>query len=153
VVVLCHLGGSRAGNALAFFRPSRTDAWCWCLSVWSCSGWASLSACVLSPYVYLQMPRSSSCPSLTTNMYARLFPSLPTLRNLEVGEARDGDPDLLPMVPIQWLGIACPHGIFLTTVSTRYVSTLICTCHPSFYHCKNYCVVPLLCWVLVFLLC
>jgi hypothetical protein len=30
---------------------------------------------------------------------------------------------------------------------------ILCTCHPSFYHCKNYCVVPLLFWVLVFLLC
>ena len=27
---------------------------------------------------------------------------------------------------------------------------LLCTCHPSFCHCKNYCVVPLLFWVLVF---
>jgi hypothetical protein len=27
---------------------------------------------------------------------------------------------------------------------------LLCTCHPSFCHCKNYYVVPLLFWVLVF---
>jgi hypothetical protein len=40
-VVLCRLGGSRAGKALAFSRPSRTDARCRCLSVWSFSGWAS----------------------------------------------------------------------------------------------------------------
>jgi hypothetical protein len=26
MVLLCHLGGSRAGKALAFSRPSRTDA-------------------------------------------------------------------------------------------------------------------------------
>jgi hypothetical protein len=70
-VVLCLLGGSRSGKALAFSRPSRTDAWCRCLSVWSCFGWASFSTCVLSPYMYLavyylcrlQMPMSSSCPS------------------------------------------------------------------------------------------
>jgi hypothetical protein len=51
VVMLCRFGGSRAGNTLAFSRPSRIDAWCGCLSVWSCSGWASFSACVLSPYI------------------------------------------------------------------------------------------------------
>jgi hypothetical protein len=47
------------------------------------------SACVLSPYMYLavyylfrlQMPRSLLCPSSITNMYARLFSSLPALRN------------------------------------------------------------------------
>jgi hypothetical protein len=50
-MVLCHYGGSRAGKTLAFSRPSRTDAWCGCLSVWSCSGWASFSAYVLSPYI------------------------------------------------------------------------------------------------------
>jgi hypothetical protein len=50
-VVLCRFGGSRAGKILAFSRPSRTDAWCGCLSVWSCSGLASFFACVLSPYI------------------------------------------------------------------------------------------------------
>jgi hypothetical protein len=50
-VVLCCFGGSRAGKALAFSRPSRIDAWCGCLSVWSCSDWASFSAYVLSPYI------------------------------------------------------------------------------------------------------
>jgi hypothetical protein len=34
-----------------------------------------------------------------------------------------GITDLLHMVPVQWLGIACLHGLFLTTVSTRYAST------------------------------
>jgi hypothetical protein len=93
VVTLCRLGGSRAIKALAFSRPSQTDAWCGCLLVWSCSGWTSFSACVLSPYMYLvvyylcrlQMSRSSSCPSPATNRYARLFPSLPALRNLGSG--------------------------------------------------------------------
>jgi hypothetical protein len=42
---------------------------------------------------------------------------------LEVGEARDGIPDLLPMVPVRWLSIACLHGLSLTTVSTRYAFT------------------------------
>jgi hypothetical protein len=93
VVVLCRLGRSRARKALAFSRPSRTDAWYGCLSVWSCSGWASFSAYVLSPYMYLavyylchlQMTRSSSCPSPVTNKYARLFPSLLALQNLGSG--------------------------------------------------------------------
>jgi hypothetical protein len=31
--------------------------------------------------------------------------------------------DLLPMVPIRWLDIACLHGLSLTTVSTQYAST------------------------------
>jgi hypothetical protein len=50
-VVLCRFGGSRAGKILAFYRPSRSDAWCGCLSIWSCFSWASFSACVLSPYI------------------------------------------------------------------------------------------------------
>jgi hypothetical protein len=33
VVVLCRLGGSKAGMALAFSRPSRTNVWCECLSI------------------------------------------------------------------------------------------------------------------------
>jgi hypothetical protein len=32
-------------------------------------------------------------------------------------------PDLLPMVPVQWLIIASLHGLSLTTVLTRYAST------------------------------
>jgi hypothetical protein len=30
--------------------------------------------------------------------------------------------DLMPMVPVQWLGIASLHGLLFTTVSTRYDS-------------------------------
>jgi hypothetical protein len=52
-----------------------------------------------------------------------VFPSLPALQNLGSGEARDGVIDLLPMVPVERLGITCLHGLFLTTVSTRYAST------------------------------
>jgi hypothetical protein len=64
-----------------------------------------------------------SCPSVT-NRYARLFPSLPALRNLEVGERRGMEiPDLLPMILVRWFDIACLHGLSLTTVSTRYAST------------------------------
>jgi hypothetical protein len=34
-----------------------------------------------------------------------------------------GVPDLLSIVPVRWLDIACLHGLSLTTVSTRYAST------------------------------
>jgi hypothetical protein len=34
-----------------------------------------------------------------------------------------GVPDLLPMVPVRWLDIACLHGLSLTMVSTRYAYT------------------------------
>jgi hypothetical protein len=45
--------------------------------------------------------------------------SLPFLlyETLEVGEARDGVLDLLPMVSVRWSNIS------LTMVSTRYIST------------------------------
>jgi hypothetical protein len=33
-----------------------------------------------------------------------------------------GVPDLLSMVPVRWLDIACLHGLSITTVSTRYAS-------------------------------
>jgi nucleoside recognition membrane protein YjiH len=51
--------------------------------------------------------------------------SLPFLlyETLEVGEARDGVPDLMHMVPVRWLVIVCLYGISLTMVSTQYAST------------------------------
>jgi hypothetical protein len=51
--------------------------------------------------------------------------SLPLLlyETLELGRRGKGVTDLLPMVPVQWLDIACLHGIFLTTMWTRYAST------------------------------
>ena len=80
-------------KALAFSHPFQTDAWCGCLSVCSCSGWASFSACVLSPCMYLavyylrrlQMFMSLSCSSPATNIYDCLFSPLPALRNLRSG--------------------------------------------------------------------
>jgi hypothetical protein len=43
----------------------------------------SLPICLAVYYLcHLQIPRSSSCHSLATNMYVRLFPSPPALRNL-----------------------------------------------------------------------
>jgi hypothetical protein len=85
------------------------------------------------------MPRSSSCPSPATNMYARLFRSLPALRNLGSGEVRHRVTDLLPMIHIRWLGIVRLHGIFLTTVSTRYASTVYVPVTYPFAVAKNLC--------------
>jgi hypothetical protein len=89
-------------------------------------------ACMHSPYMYLavyylcrlQMRGYSPCPFLAMNRYVRLFPSLPTLRNLGSGGGEGwGILDLLPMVPVRWLDITCLHGISLTMVSTQYAST------------------------------
>jgi hypothetical protein len=158
--VLCRLGGSRTGKALTFSRPYWTHAQCRCLSVWSCSGWASFSACVLSPYMYLvvyylcylQMPSSLSCPSPAMNRYVCLFPSLPFLlfETLEVWRRGMVVPDLLPMVSIRWLVIACLYELSLSRCRLGMLLPLLCTCHTFFCHCKNYCVVSLLFWVLVF---
>jgi hypothetical protein len=63
-------------------------------------------------------------------------------------------PDLLPMVPVRWLDITCLHGFPLPRSRLDMLIPLLCTCHLFFYHCKNYCVVPLLFWAGVsFLLC
>jgi hypothetical protein len=40
--------------------------------------------------------------------------------------------DLLPIVPVRWLGIACLHGLSFTTVSTRYASTTSMYLSPIF---------------------
>ena len=50
------------------------------------------------------------------------FPSCST-KPWKWGRRGMGVSDLLPMVPVRWLGIACLHGLSLTTVSTRYAST------------------------------
>jgi hypothetical protein len=49
--------------------------------------------------------------------------SLPFLfyETLEVGEMRDGVPDLLPIVFVRWLGIACLHDLSLTMILTRLI--------------------------------
>jgi hypothetical protein len=83
---------SRVGKTLAFSRPSRIDAGA------GASRFGAAPARLLSPLacslpiylaVYylcrLQMPMSSSCPSLTTSRYVRLFPPPPALRNLGSG--------------------------------------------------------------------
>jgi hypothetical protein len=92
VVVLCRFGGSRAGKTLSFSRPSWIDAWCGCLSVWSCSGWASFFAYVLSPYISSGILPMSPLDAYVfvvsfsaMNRYVCLFASPPALRNLGSG--------------------------------------------------------------------
>jgi hypothetical protein len=120
-----------AGKALTFSRPSRTDDLCECLSVWSCSGQTSfLHLRALSLYVssgilpmsYLDAQvfvssfsgNEHACPPLP-------FPSFST-KPWKWGRQKIGVPDLLPMILVRWLGIACLRGLSLTTVSTRYAS-------------------------------
>jgi hypothetical protein len=130
---LCRLGGSRVGKALAFSHPSRTNPWCRCLSVWSYSGLASFSACVLSLSLYVS---SGILPMSPPNVHVfivsfssneqvclpLLFPSC-TMKPWKWWRRGMGVPDLMPMVPFRWLGIACLHGLSLTTMSNRYTST------------------------------
>src|SRR5688572_26205327 len=99
----------------------------------------------------LQMSRSSSCPSLATNRYACLFPSLPALQNLGSGRGK-GWGSLICCLWYPFDGSASPINMIFSLPRCRLgmLLPLLCTCHPSFYHCKNYCVVPLLFWVLVF---
>jgi hypothetical protein len=40
---------------------------------------------------------------------------------LEMGEVRDVVPNLLSMVPLQWLSIACLYSLSFTTMLTRLV--------------------------------
>jgi hypothetical protein len=122
VVVLCRFDGSKTGKTLAFSRPSRIDAWCGCLSVWSCST-GLLSLCVLSPYIssdILHMSPSDDqvfvvsfsgnkqvYPHLPFSCFMKPwkwgtkdgFPS-PALWNLESGGRRMGVSYLLPIVPV-----------------------------------------------------
>jgi hypothetical protein len=99
----------------------------------------------------LQMPRSSSCPSLATNRYACLFPSFPALRNLGSGRGK-GWGSLICCLWYPFDGSTSPIYMVFSLPRCRLgmLLPLLCTCYPSFYHCKNYCVVPLLFWVLVF---
>ena len=50
------------------------------------------------------------------------FPSSST-KPWKWGRRGMGVPDLLPMIPVRWLGITSVHGLSLTTVLTRYAST------------------------------
>jgi hypothetical protein len=88
-MVLCRFGGSRAGKTLAFSSPSRIDAWCVCLSVWSCSSWVSFFACVLSPYIssgILPMsPPDTQIFVLSFSGNEQVCPSFPFPSNLRSG--------------------------------------------------------------------
>jgi hypothetical protein len=64
-----------------------------------------------------------------------------------------GITDLVHMVPVQWLGIACLHGLFLTMVSTRYASIAFMYLSPILVSLQQLLCCFYLFWVLVFLLC
>jgi hypothetical protein len=95
----------------------------------------SLLACSLPIYlaVYylyrLQMPRSSSCPSPATNMYSRLFPSPPALRNLG---SRGGE-WWGPLICCLWY--PCVHKKYYAKSGDNiYIYMLvICTCIAMIY--------------------
>jgi hypothetical protein len=78
--------------------------------------------------------------------------SLPFLlyETLEVGEVRDGVPDLVPVVLVDGSASPVYMAFPLPWCRLGMLLPLLCTCHPSFYHYKNYRVVPLLFWGLVF---
>jgi hypothetical protein len=92
-VVLCASAGPVLGihsHSLVLLRltPGAGASWFGVAS----AGLLFPLACSLPIYLavyylcHLQMSRSSSCPSLVTNMYARIFPSPPALQNLGSGE-------------------------------------------------------------------
>jgi hypothetical protein len=89
--------------------------------------------------------------SPTTNRYARLFSSLHALRNLGSGEG-EGWGSLICCLWYPFDGSASPVYIAfpLPRCQLGMLLPLLCNCHPSFCHCKNYCVVSLLFWVLDF---
>jgi hypothetical protein len=61
-----------------------------------------------------------------------------------------GVPNLLPMVPVRWLGIACLHDLSLTTVSTRYASTTFMYISPILFSLQKIVLFLYVFWVLVF---
>jgi hypothetical protein len=88
---------------------------CLCaLSLYVSSGILLMSPSDAQVFVVSFSGNEHVCPPLS---------SLPVYETLEVGDARDGVPDLLLMVLVRWLGIARLHGLSLTTVSTWYAST------------------------------
>jgi hypothetical protein len=109
VVVVCRFGGSSAVKILAFSRPSWTNAWCGCLSDWSCSGLTSFSACVLSPYIsndILPMsPLDAQVFVVSFSGNEQVCPPLPfsscSTKPWKWRRVRDGVSDLLPMVTVR----------------------------------------------------
>jgi hypothetical protein len=123
VVVLCRLGGSRVGrhsHSLALFgltpgaSVSRVGA--------ALVGILSPLACSLPIYTYV----ASRCLCFRRVLLRQrtcmtaLFPFW-SAKQWKWGRRWMGVPDLLPMVPIRWLGIACLHDLSFTTMSTHLV--------------------------------
>jgi hypothetical protein len=86
------LGRHSHSLALLGLTPSAGASWLGAAPAGLLSPFACSFPIYLAVYYQcrLQMPRLSSCPSLATNRYARLFPSPPALRNLGSGGGKDG---------------------------------------------------------------
>jgi hypothetical protein len=69
---------------------------------------------------------------------------------LEVGETRDGSLICCLWYPFDGSTSPVYMAFLLPWCRLGMLLLLLCTYHPSFCHCKNYCVVPLSFWVLVF---
>jgi hypothetical protein len=77
--------------------------------------------------------------------------SLHALRNLRSGGG-EGWGSLICCLWYLFDGSASPVYMAFPLPRCRLdmILPLLCTCHPSFCHCKNYCFVSMLFWVLVF---
>jgi hypothetical protein len=117
-------------KALVFSRPFWTDVWCGCLSVWSCSGWASFFAYVPSLPVCIYRYTTyvaSRCPCLRrvllrqrTGMTASSLPLL-LYETLKVGKVSDVGPCFAAYDTHSMARVVCLHGLSFTTMSTRLV--------------------------------
>jgi hypothetical protein len=101
---------------------------------------------------------ASRCPSLhrvllrqRTGMLAASLPLL-LYETWKWGRRGMGVPDLLLMVPVRWLDIACLHGLSLSTLSTRYASTTSMYLPLILLSLQKLLCCSLLFWVLVFVM-
>jgi hypothetical protein len=160
VVLLCRLGGSigleRHSHSLTLLRPT-PDAGA---SRFGATPIELLSPLVRSLSLYVSSGILPMSPldaqvfvvSFSGNeQVSRHFPSLPAIRNLRSGGG-EGWRSLICCLWYPFDGSTSPIYIDFPLPWCRLdmLLSLLCTCHPSFCHCKNYCVVSLLFWVLVF---
>jgi hypothetical protein len=104
------LGRHSHSLALLGLTPSAGASWLGAAPAGLLSPFACSFPIYLAVYYQcrLQMPRLSSCPSLATNRYARLFPSPPALRNLGSGGGKGWGS------PICCLWYPCVHKNYYT---------------------------------------
>jgi hypothetical protein len=112
------------------------------LSLYVSSGILSMSTLDIHVFVVFFSGNEQVCPSLP-------FPSCST-KPWKWG--CEGWGSLICCLWYPFNGSASPVYMVFSLPRCRLsmLLSLLCTCHSSFCHCKNYCVVPLLFWVLVF---